>query len=80
MKRCRNCGEPFWPERDYHHTCPRCFRAGRRRSSPVVTISDQLLKRTIALCHPDRHPGREQEATAVTAELIQLRAQLDRAA
>ncbi len=80
MRRCRNCGRPFWPERRYHHTCPDCFWTGRRRPAPAVTISDRLLKRTIALCHPDRHPGREPEANDVTRELIAHRAQLDRAA
>jgi hypothetical protein len=39
-------------------------------------MGPELLRRTIALVHPDRHPGREQEATAVTRELLALREQI----
>ena len=34
-----------------------------------VLLHPKLLRQVLALCHPDRHPGREKQATRVTAAL-----------
>jgi hypothetical protein len=46
------------------------FRAG---SEVTKTLDADLLKRTIALTHPDRHADRFAEANEVTARLLNLR-------
>jgi len=77
---CRVCAE-LWDESDHPHrrVCQRCFWTANRRGPgavgglPEVAISAELLRRVIPLTHPDRHPGREQEATVVTAQLLALR-------
>ncbi len=37
------------------------------------TLSPDVLKRLILLCHPDRHPARQAEATEITQILLQMR-------
>jgi transposase-like protein len=43
-----------------------------QRMSPR-TLSLDVLKRLILLCHPDRHPARQAEATEITQILLQMR-------
>jgi len=43
-------------------------------------LDPRLLRRAAALCHPDRHAGREREATEVCGQLLALLAEQRRPA
>jgi hypothetical protein len=51
------------------------FEEGKLRTlevfDPSRRLPPQLLRQVLALCHPDRHPGRERQATAISARLSQ---------
>jgi hypothetical protein len=79
QKYCSTC----WRERrrvdelagEYHRGFLAGIAAAQRVDRPQV-LRDDLLRRVIALCHPDRHPPeRAAEANAITAELLELRAE-----
>ena len=45
--------------------------AAREHVRPAAWLA--LLPDLVALCHPDRHPGRVEQSTRVTAALLALR-------
>src|SRR5215218_2387883 len=51
------------------------FEEGKLRTlaafDPSKRMPPKLLRQVLALCHPDRHPGRERQATAIGARLSQ---------
>jgi len=51
------------------------FEEGKLRTLAVFDPSRRmpptLLRQVLALCHPDRHHGRERQATAISARLNQ---------
>lgn len=64
-------------DRAYHRGFLDGLAAGQRAGIPRPALDRDLLTRTIALCHPDRHPPeRTVAANEVTALLLDLRARL----
>jgi len=51
------------------------FEEGKLRTlevfDPSKRMPPQFLRQVLSLCHPDRHPGRERQATAISARLSQ---------
>ena len=83
MKACEGCGEWFRPGRSYHRRCWDCWREGagdfdarrqsRRREivQRAPLLSEATIRNAVQLCHPDRHPGRQELANRTTAELLE---------
>lgn len=78
MRRCSTCGHAFEPDRRHHRTCWACWRAARAGGPPprpaepdlvAATFDARTWRRLLALVHPDRHAGREAEATEI-AQLV----------
>jgi hypothetical protein len=92
---CRDCRNTFAGEA-WMTRCKTCFIEMKRREESGSDVRDayrdgyrdgvgstldgDLVRDLIALCHPDRHPGRFELANCVTARLVQMRDQLRRAA
>ena len=48
------------------------FLAGYR-AGVANALDAKLMREVLALCHPDRHQGREERASAVMKALLELR-------
>jgi hypothetical protein len=69
---CWSC----WREAKANETMPPPPPKIVRVEVPVETVSEEVLRQAIRLCHPDAHPiERFEQANAVTAALL---AALDR--
>ena len=81
-RHCHECGDLFAPSRPHHRLCWECWRlqdradgrdAGSWSRSPaeklIPVLDARTLRTAIALCHPDRHEGRVEQATRTTQVL-----------
>jgi len=82
-RRCRGCGREFIAECPRHRLCWPCWRSqdrsGDQRWSArtyetvekvVPVLDSRTIRAALALCHPDRHEGRVEQATRVTQSLM----------
>jgi hypothetical protein len=74
---CEECGVIFCTMHEWGTLCKACWK----RSKSIVdhhehgkekAVPDEMLKRLIILCHPDRHDGSEMSLKA-TQFLLSLR-------
>ena len=82
MKRCWDCWRRGRDEELVARARAEGYLTGYRDGLRAAGIpTPDLLKRTVALAHPDRHPpDRAQEANQVTAALLDLLEQARRVA
>lgn len=61
-------------EHDLEHTYQQGYAAGlaaARTLTAGAALDAGFLRELVALCHPDRHPGRTEKATRATQRLLE---------
>jgi hypothetical protein len=84
---CQICSKPFYADQEWKKICLQCWidkkykernNTEYRRHEPPkqnslpVSFEDDLIKKLIYLCHPDKHNNSEV-ANEVTKHLLNLR-------
>lgn len=79
---CEECGIDFKSSREWSTLCKACWKDSQGFDQDATTqastvpqpfIPDEMLKRILQLCHPDRHGGSEASHKATQWLLDQRR-------
>jgi hypothetical protein len=77
---CPQCGRLFKQDEPWKRLCIGCYISGKKKESPRPQerprahqpIDNDMLKRLIMLCHPDKHGGSKM-SVEITQKLLRMR-------
>jgi hypothetical protein len=72
---CPQCGKLFNQNEPWKRICVSCYIVNKKPQSKHganLFVDNNLLKRLIMLCHPDKHGG-SQMSVEVTQKLLEMR-------
>lgn len=69
IKTCLDCKCQFNTNEAWKTVCLTCYKKSKGYKPPTNNIDDDMLKRIIYLCHPDKHD--QSEVSIIVTKYLQ---------